>query len=259
MIELLVVIAIIAILASILLPALSKASLKATGARCQGNEKQLTLGFIMYADDNGDKMPGRFFQNIEMYAGGYLASPSPDITAGITLDEAKKRVQGGLAKSPLWQYCKAFEAYHCPGDMRYKFRKPGSHWAYDSYSKADGMNGDFWSLPSIQKLSAVPDPARAMVFVEEADSRNYNLGTWVIDAAAPGGWVDPLAVFHGNASTISFADSHVEPHKWLEASTLAAASAAQRNLETPFYWAKAKNDRDFAWVHPRYKYLGWKP
>src|SRR5204862_6154651 len=123
----------------------------------------------------------------------------------------------------------------CPGDLRFKFRKPGLHWAYDSYSKADGMNGDYWNIPPLVKLGTVPEPARAMVFVEEADSRNYNLGTWVINADTHE-WVDAVAVFHNNANTISFLDGHIEPHRWLEATTLKAGMAAERNLDTPLYW-----------------------
>ena len=64
-------------------------------------------------------------------------------------------------------------------------------------------------------------------------------------------------MFHGNASTISFADGHAESRKWLESTTLAQAAAAGSGKDVGFGWAKAPNDRDFAWIELRYKYQGW--
>jgi len=273
LIELLVVIAIIAILAGMLLPALSRAKLKATNAACLNNQKQLTLAFVMYADENADRiiytMP--VGNQIGNPAGGFWPGPHndngqyADIASGMSETMALRYVQNGIKKGALFPFAKNPASYHCPGDLRTKLLRCGRGWAYDSYSKANGMNGGDWqggaagSQPPYTKLSTVTLPAEAMVFLEEADPRGNNKGTWVIDVKPSPGWVDPFAIFHGNLSTISFVDGHAESHTWRDARVIKAAKDSSRGIES-FYWAGGTaGNVDFAWIYQRYKHRKWAP
>lgn len=267
LIELLVVIAIIAILAGMLLPALGKAKLKATNAACRSNEKQVITAWMMYAHDNNDNLLPTQYQGptgqINLYAGGFWRGPIPDIVANISKDEALRRVTEGLKISPLYNYCPGVGAYHCPGDVRTRNLVPGKGWAYDSYAKSETMAGGGWGngLSTLYtKLTSVREPADSFVFLEEADPRGYNNGTWVLNVSPPG-WVDGFAIYHGETSTFAFADGHVETHNWQEATTIKAARTFATGKEA-FYWASGgdiKKNRDFQWIWNRFKHPNWKP
>ena len=102
----------------------------------------------MYADDNDDKMlyttPGS--GQIGNPAGGFWPGPHNDAGRFIEVNsrmsklEAQRNVENGLRMGALWQYVTAAGAYHCPGDLRSRNLRPGSGWAWDSYSKANRYN-----------------------------------------------------------------------------------------------------------------------
>ena len=243
------------------------------------NQKQLILGFVMYADDNEDRMlytvPGR--GQIDNPAGGFWPGPHDDngrfrdVAANMTKDVAQRNVENGIRKGALFQYVDSPGAYHCPGDLRTKRLKPGKGWAYDSYSKANGMNGLAWQgsgepgsnrgpQPAYVKISNINGPSEGMVFLEEADPRGRNLGTWVISVAPGMGWIDPFAIFHGNNSTIAFADGHAESHRWTTDNVIQAATDASSGVTSVFNWGGGNaSNPDFVWVYNHYKHQRWQP
>ncbi|HWD94329.1 MAG TPA: prepilin-type N-terminal cleavage/methylation domain-containing protein [Verrucomicrobiae bacterium] len=213
LIELLVVIAIIAILAAMLLPALARAKERAMAARCMNNNRQMMLGWILYAHEFSDAV----VTDLDGIAGrpnwieGNFSTPS----------NADTDPRYYLDKSPLMPYVGGNrDIWRCPSDPVLEGGLPRIR----SSSMSQVFDVGAW-LPAANyytyaKLTGVQDPSDTWVFIEEHPN-SINDGAFAVtmfDATSGAGSaviVDFPASFHNGACGMSFSDGHAEIHRWL--------------------------------------------
>ena len=227
LIELLVVIAIIAILAAMLLPALSRAKTRAHGISCLSNTKQLTLAWTLYSTDNGERLIQNYLQNQTdaWIRGDVNAAPGDTNVANIK-------------NGRLFQYNTSLGIYVCPSDDYRRNGRPITR--VRSFSMSGQMNSDVdWVNPRYpvrRKTADIvnPSPSGAMVFLDES-TITLEDGYFAIQVDNRI-WQNGPSDRHNRGANFSFADGHSEIFKWLEPRT------GKHSWNAP---AQTPRDRDF--------------
>jgi prepilin-type N-terminal cleavage/methylation domain-containing protein len=184
LVELLVVIATIALLMSMLLPALGQAKAVAKRTHCLANLRTLSTGWHLYAADHR----------------GLLTYAEPGLFGWVEAGPGTEPIKSGL----LFDYVGSPDAYRCTSRQSTNQR---------SYSINDYLNGDWFRSACIDRIDRVGVAGEQLVFVEENDPRGWNWGSWVLPAKG-NGWVDFVVDWHDGGECFGFADGHAEYWQW---------------------------------------------
>jgi prepilin-type processing-associated H-X9-DG protein/prepilin-type N-terminal cleavage/methylation domain-containing protein len=226
LVELLVVIAIIALLASLLLPALWGTKTKAQATSCVNNLKQLQMGWTAYVHDNDDRFPPNIsrkvgFDQVNVAVDGRV----PWVLGNAQLDTNTANIEGGV----IFHNVGSASAYRCPADKSTVRGQPSLRrtrsYSMDSYfnsdivsgTAADTLNNTKFILAKASQL-VNPGPSGTFVFIDEHEV-SIDDGFFGVQMPGPppsGRWIwGPFpGDRHDNGATLSFADGHVEYHRW---------------------------------------------
>jgi prepilin-type N-terminal cleavage/methylation domain-containing protein/prepilin-type processing-associated H-X9-DG protein len=256
LIELLVVIAIIAILMAILMPTLNRAREQGYRAVCLNHIKTLTLCWIMYADDNDDRIVNgeAYWAPTDPPAAPVPTTPGPhkgerywvgnDCASGFMQGEQRPQdiqIQA-IRLGALFTYCKTEKLYRCPTGIRGEMRTYSTGYGMNGCFDADGTYignegvrvGNTVLMVKRRTEITVPGPAYRLVFLDEG---RITPDSYAIHYVIPKWW-DPPFVRHGDGTNVSFADGHSDYWKYRGAETIKVG----KMVNPPHHYAPTTNE-----------------
>jgi len=212
--------AVMGVLASVLLPALRQGVSRSQGIICLGNLRQLTLGWLMYSEDqqgwlcpNGAGPKQGWVEGVMNFDGDFA-----DNTNTLYLVDPQSAKLGPYVPSPA--------VYHCPADrsMVTNGRQRYPRVRTVAMNEAIGLNASFslppngsWTLYHKQSDMTAPTPSSLWVLIEQHPD-SIDDGRFAVDCGNQNQmaeWIDFPANFHNRSCALSFADGHAELRPWL--------------------------------------------
>ena len=252
LLELLVVIAIIGVLTGLLLPAVSR--VKGLGQRtaCQNNHRQLVTAWSLYAGDHASKLPitvdhgdGLPFTN---WVAGFLKNPAEARNTDLLVDRNRSLFAAYITDARI---------YKCPSDTGPLARSVSMNNRMNPVrpqGEVLAIGGWGTNFMVYRNQSDIRNPSAIFVMLDErADSINEgnfacdlsNTGTLSGEGSpSPYWWLDTPGSYHLGGVNLSYADGHVESHRWQEKTTLGPIGV------TGFRRTSAE-DRDIPWLQKR--------
>jgi prepilin-type N-terminal cleavage/methylation domain-containing protein/prepilin-type processing-associated H-X9-DG protein len=228
LIELLVVIAIIALLLSILMPALQRAKEAGMRAVCLSNLHQLGLSWTVYADEskgqivNGGTSPIALSGSEYHWAGvptwvgwapGALIAPYQEASSSMSsFGQTPQQQWEEIKIGSLYKYSNNLKSYKCP------VGRPGNERTYSIVDSMNGWNWAPWGLIGdfVTKTSQVKGNSGRAVFL---DCGEQSYASWSLQPPMATQWIEPAQSRHSDGATFGFADGHSEHWKWTHPNT----------------------------------------
>jgi prepilin-type N-terminal cleavage/methylation domain-containing protein/prepilin-type processing-associated H-X9-DG protein len=223
LIELLVVLAVIAILASLLLPALGRPKSAANSTVCLNNLRQLQLGWRMYVDDNNDSLPPNIQRRDQF---DIVDVKGSWVLGNAVIDTTTSNIEAGV----LFPHVGSASVYRCPADKSTVRSQPlllrRRSYSMQMWLNSESVTGSpkdqlNYSPFTLRKFSRIVDPVGTWVFIEEHErsinDSSFKIGNPLLPPLPnpnKESWMDFRADRHNNGASLSFADGHVELHHW---------------------------------------------